>query len=169
MTKTNESDVRAAALISDDGLYRYSLTRYWDAGSSPIRLIMLNPSTATATTDDATIRKCMAFARRLGHDGIIVHNLFAFRATNPSQLREHPVQTIVGPDNAKHLFNPVFPVAGLVTLCAWGTHGELHGRGPLVLKLLRSAGVTPMCLGRTKDGHPRHPLYLPGDTALEEL
>lgn len=165
--KAYVDSTRCGATISADGLYRYSLTRYWDAGSNPIRLIMLNPSTATATTDDATIRKCMAFARRLGHDGLIVHNLFAFRATDPRQLREHPVQAVVGPDNARHLFNP--SMARLVTLCAWGTHGELHGRGPLVLRLLRSAGVTPMCLGRTKAGHPCHPLYLRGDTALEAM
>ena len=74
------------AVVSDDGLYRYILTRTWDRSLPALVFCMLNPSTADATVDDPTIRKCIGFAQRLGYGGIIVVNLFAYRATKPREL-----------------------------------------------------------------------------------
>ncbi len=155
--------VHSDAAISRDRVYRYSLVRRWGDGDV-VRWVMLNPSTASATEDDPTIRRCMGFARAWGYDGIVVHNLYALRATDPRALRTHPDP--VGPVNDSYIAGWRVP-----TVCAWGAHADTGraGRAGEVLALLRRTDVTPMCLGRTKAGHPRHPLYLPAAATLEEL
>ena len=77
-----------SAEISPCGLYRYSLTRKWEAWKGTVNFIMLNPSTADAQEDDPTIRRCIGFAKAWGYGGIVVTNLFAYRATNPKELKK---------------------------------------------------------------------------------
>lgn len=156
----------AAAVLSEDGQYRYLLTRIWDTSLAPVVFLMLNPSTADAFEDDNTIRRLSGvkgFARKMGAGGLIVVNLFALRSTDPRALRDHPDP--VGP------LNDVFirqATAGAHTVvAAWGAGGVEHGRGPRVAETLRARGVQLQCLGVTSTGQPRHPLYLPGDAALE--
>jgi hypothetical protein len=148
------------AAISDCQRYRYRLWRRWRGeaqSKGDVNWIMLNPSTADADVDDPTIRRCEGFARLWGYGGIVVTNLFAYRATDPQELRN--VSAPIGPladDALLHVANN----AALI-VCAWGAHGALRYRAESVLTLL--AGHTLHCLHRTKDGHPSHPLYLRGD------
>lgn len=148
------------AVISPCGTYRYELNRVWDWDSarSVVGWIMLNPSVADAEHDDPTIRRCMGFARRWGHGGIVVRNLFALRATDPRQLRRHPDP--VGPVNPAHLAQAVHDA---FTVCAWGSHPMAAAPGKRLVDGLLSAGVDVRCLGTTRNGHPRHPLYVKGD------
>ncbi len=118
---------------------------------------MLNPSTADAERDDPTIRRCAGFARSWGFGGMTVVNLFALRATDPARLRR--ARDPVGRDNDRHI--AAAASAGLVVV-AWGVHGRLGERDRAVLALL--SGCRPGCLGTTRGGHPRHPLYLPAAT-----
>lgn len=142
------------AVISADFLYRYRLTRSWGPGKQVV-FIMLNPSTATAEVDDPTIRRCVGFAKAWGFESLAVVNLFARRATDPGVLYE--VEDPVGPENDQHLLE-VCSKADLV-VAAWGVHGAFRRRGDRVRDLLKLTTVHH--LGLTKDGHPRHPLYLP--------
>lgn len=119
---------------------------------------MLNPSTADASRDDPTIRRCVAFARAWGYGGVEVVNLFALRATHPFYLRASAEP--VGPDNDRHILLAARRAEH--TVLAWGIHGELGGRGADVLALL-SRRTRALCLGWTRQGHPRHPLYLRRD------
>lgn len=155
-------DMVRSAEISDDGMYRYALGRQWGRGW-PATFVMLNPSTADANIDDPTIRRCIGFARGWGLGGIRVVNLYAYRATNPRELwtAEDPV----GPLNRRHLFNALERAATTDTpvVAAWGAHAK-RDRVEAFLDLLHSNRVT--CLGVTKDGHPRHPLYLPKTATL---
>lgn len=148
--------MESSAEISRDGVYRYRLLRRWEREGEVLRWIMLNPSTADASLDDPTIRRCMGFARDWGYSGIVVHNLYALRATDPRELRSHPDP--VGPVNDSYIAGWRVP-----TICAWGAHANdgRPGRATQVLSLLHRIDVVPMCLGRTKAGHPKHPLYLP--------
>lgn len=150
-----KGDADSEALYSPCGTYRYLLTRRWGEGGL-LLYVMLNPSTATEERNDPTIERCERRARMLGHGGLAVANLFGFRATYPADLRAAPDP--VGPENDAVLMQAA---AGAGTiLCGWGTHGALMGRGPLVAAQLRSTGL-PVChLGLTRDGHPRHPLYV---------
>lgn len=145
----------ASAVISDCGTYRYVLRRTW-RGGPVLAFVMLNPSTADAEQDDATIRKCIGFAKRYGFGGIVVVNLFALRSRDPAALRTHP--SPIGPENdywLKHeTVNPNHSI-----IVAWGRHAEhFPGRVRAVMKIIERA---VRCLDVTKDGHPSHPLMLP--------
>lgn len=153
-----------AAEISPCGQYRYTLKRsplspYPDRGTAVF--CMLNPSTADATTDDPTIRRCRGFADYWGCNGIVVVNLYALRSTDPRGLWNHADP--VGPDNDFWL-RSVARDCGTV-VCAWGANAR-PDRVRQVVELLRSVGAQIRCLGQTKDGAPRHPLYIRADQQL---
>lgn len=151
------------AELSDCGTYRYELRRVWGDPDRLACFVMLNPSTATAEDDDPTIRRCVGYARAWRLGGICVRNLFALRATDPADLARHPHPT--GPDNDRWL---AAPSSAAVTVAAWGVHGSLHDRADRVRELLDAHGVELHRLGElTRDGHPRHPLYLPASAELE--
>lgn len=149
------------AVLSDCGKYRYSLTRRWDDGPT-LLFIMLNPSTADSAKDDPTIRRCVAFAKRDGFGAVEVVNLFAFRATDPRHLAPH-VDGDLDSVNRMHIETALHR-CGKVAV-AWGaTVRDLDWMGEdvadEVLLILFRAGIRPFCLGRTKAGYPRHPLYV---------
>jgi hypothetical protein len=141
--------------------YRYTLTRELRGTARPERrvaFVMLNPSTADETHDDATIRRCIAFARREGGTQLGVVNLYAARATDPRGLRE--LDDPVGPENDDALRW----AAGWADLliAAWGARAPASRVEQAVAILDRPLA----CLGVTKDGAPRHPLYLPRTAPL---
>lgn len=145
------------------GEYRYVLARRWEGSPHKVvNFIMLNPSKADSMIDDPTIRRCIGFAKSWGCGGLVVTNLFAFRATDPKRLRS--AGDPVGSTNDDFILSRA-RYADLV-VCAWGTHGTLFDRDKVVLSMLRAACVSPLLIGKpTKGGHPPHPLYLPGSAA----
>jgi hypothetical protein len=150
------------AVFSADGTYRYLLVRRWATGPPTMTFLMLNPSTATAAADDPTIRRCIGFARREGCSALAVVNLFGLRATDPRELSGHADP--VGPANDRLIWETCEP--GRLVVAAWGVFGRLAGRAETVTGLLAERGVDLMCLGVTKNGAPRHPLYVRGDQPL---
>jgi hypothetical protein len=102
--------------LSPCGTYRYLLGRRVGEGDRTALFMMLNPSTADATEDDPTIRRCTGFARREGCGVLEVVNLFAYRATDPAELRTAPDP--VGPANDHHIKAALGRVALVVV--AWG-------------------------------------------------
>jgi hypothetical protein len=149
------------ATFSDCGLFRYDLTRRWRSGETVVWL-MLNPSTATAETDDATIRKCIEFSRRFGFGGLVILNLFAFRSRHPSVMRS--AADPIGPLNDEFIERHA-RAAGSV-ICAWGSHGRFKHRDEQVTLMLRKHKVTLDCLHFLKDGSPGHPLMLSYDRPI---
>lgn len=145
---------RSEAIYSDCGAYRYRLSRDWSEGPR-LAFIMLNPSTATELRNDPTVARCEGRARRAGYGGFDILNLFAFRATRPEDLRA--AADPVGEGNIE----AVLAVAGTATvICGWGLHGAFLDQGAAMRGRLRECGVTLWHLGLTKDGQPRHPLYV---------
>jgi hypothetical protein len=159
------NDVAKSATISTCGRYRYRLWRTWD-DQPYLPFIMLNPSTADAENDDPTIRRCMGFARDGGFGGIVVVNLFAFRATSPDDMKR--AVDPVGRGNNEHIKDILSQAADndVPVLAAWGTHGIYRNQDAVVRRL---ADRPLWCLGKTKDGHPRHPLYVRSDAKWEVL
>jgi hypothetical protein len=147
------------ATIDATGCYRYSLWREWDANGPRVAFVLLNPSTADAQRDDPTVRRCIGLARVWGCGSLEVVNLFAYRATNPRVLRE--VADPVGPENDRYLLAAAHRAQKIVP--AWGARGGLHGRDRVVLALLGGGGEL-VCLGTTRCGRPRHPLYVSSAT-----
>ncbi|GAS94388.1 uncharacterized protein RMCC_1354 [Mycolicibacterium canariasense] len=148
----------SSAVISDCGTYRYRLTRIWDKSKPILAWVMLNPSTADASTDDPTIRRCIAFAKAWGFGGITVINLYALRATDPKQLWQHPDP--IGPENDAEIAKVAADHRMLIVI-AWGSNAT-PGRAADVMRILANSHV--VALGWTKSGQPRHPLYVRADT-----
>lgn len=147
------------ATFSPCRTWRYTLWRQWDAKEPYVAFIGLNPSTADETVDDPTIRRCIRYAQDWGYGGLYMLNIFALRSTDPKKLYKHKDPT--GPHNDVTLIS-VCVDAGLI-IAAWGTHGEHLDRGERVAKMLARRSLDVYCLGRTKAGHPKHPLYLKAD------
>jgi hypothetical protein len=147
------------AAFDPTGTYRYCLWRCWDAGRPRVTFIMLNPSTADAVRDDPTIRRCMAFVCSWGGGSLEVVNLFAYRTGRPALLRAAPDP--VGPRNDWYLLRAARRADRLIA--AWGNHGVLHARDRTVLHLLADQAEL-FCLGTTRLGQPRHPLYVRAGT-----
>lgn len=156
-------DHKMSAVI--DGLYRYWLEREWDEQHKKMVFCMLNPSTADANVDDPTIRRCIGFAKREGYGGLIVVNMYAFRATDPRVMR-HAADPH-GPFNDEYLRLAARYSAenNSMFVCAWGGKG---GQGFQTLVQARNAKAAMKCLGRTKFGSPKHPLYVRADQPFEE-
>ncbi len=152
------------AIISDCGKYRYMLRRdlLTIRDADPAVFVMLNPSIADATEDDPTIRRCMGFATSWGCDELIVVNLYALRATNPKELWK--AHDPFGPENHTMLRDTLRRYKKAV--CAWGANAK-----PEAVKQFQERaefeGASLYCLGVTKAGAPRHPLYLKRDTPLQ--
>ncbi len=158
-----KGDSDSVAVYSDCERYRYLLTRTWEANGRTALFIMLNPSTATEVQNDPTVERCERRARALGYGAFRVTNIFAFRATDPRVMRAEPDP--IGPANDSAILDSL-PWADTV-ICAWGTHGSHLGRGPAVERLLRAKGRSLFHLGLSKEGHPKHPLYIGYDRQPE--
>lgn len=146
------------AVISDCGLYRWNLTRVWDALEPFLVFIMLNPSTADSVVDDPTIRVCMGRAFRMKVGGVLIVNLFAFRSTDPSKMMR--AASPVGQWNDYWIARALKGNARMV-IAAWGDLGRHMRREETVAAMADLAGVPLHCLGTTKAGSPRHPLRIP--------
>ena len=141
--------------------YRYVLRRVFAEGPS-VMFVGLNPSTADEARDDPTIRRCLGFARRWGYGTLIMANLYAWRATDPRELRAAP-----WPDGGKphdYWLRRLAAEADLI-VAAWGADpGPVPHRPALVLRILQASLERGrlVALGVTKHGQPRHPLYARG-------
>lgn len=155
----------AKAYISKCGQYRYLLERNWAENDAvwPILFVMLNPSTADAYKDDPTIRRCVSFAQSMRKNVLYVANLYAYRATSPTELKK--VTDPIGPKNKRCLTKLVslFPRV----ICAWGKAAEKE-HAMWFYGLCNNNLCTMQCFGTNKDNSPRHPLYLPKTAELKE-
>ena len=145
--------------------FRFRLSRVWDPGGPRVCFVMLNPSTADASTLDPTVRRCAGYASAWGAGALEVTNVFALRSTDPAGLSR--VDDPVGPGND----GAILAAAGAAdrVVCAWGTRATLLDRHAAVLDLLRGAGIAPTALRLTRDGFPGHPLYLRRDAVAVRI
>jgi hypothetical protein len=153
--------VQGGATFSSCEKYRYCLTRWWGEGhrleAKYINFICLNPSTATAEVSDPTVTRLIARVTQLGFERLVVTNIFAFRSTDPRNLRK--VDDPNGPDNDTALLN--FAKGATMVVCGWSGNRAAKWRGPKVRAMLTGAGIELYALRIGKDGAPCHPLYLP--------
>lgn len=154
--------MESGAVFDATGRYRYTLWRAWSADHARLVFIMLNPSAANEQKNGPTIRRCIALARTWQFGAIEVVNLFAYRAAHWQELLQ--VDDPVGEENDRFLLQAV--QRGSAIVVAWGTKGAFLGRDRRVLDLLAREHCLH-CLGVTKDGYPRHPLYVKRDTRLQ--
>jgi hypothetical protein len=156
----DQDGITRAARISPDGVYRWWLTRRWAYTGPGVHFVMLNPSTADGSEDDATIRRVTRFARDWGFSSVVVTNLFSYRATDPKRLRD--AADPVGPRTV----DVILTAASLssYTVCAWGSNPLAREWSATVLRKLTDAGTDLRALRIGRNGSPWHPLYLPSST-----
>ena len=153
--------LKNTAKLSRCRQYRYALWRTWDDSKPYVMFIGLNPSTADETVDDPTLIRCMNFTKSWGYGGVCMANLFAYRATDPADMKaaENPI----GSQNNKWL-KALAEDAGLI-VAAWGNDGSYLGRSEQVKKRLPDM----QCLKMNKSGEPAHPLYQRADVVPVRL
>ena len=152
----------ATATFSNCRKYRYTLSRTWDPHLPTACWILLNPSTADEQKLDPTLRRCVGFSRAWGYGTMQVANIFALRSPYPQIV--YTAEDPVGPKNDANI-RRLLQKAGKV-IVGWGVHGALNRRDERIIRLLSKCNVEPWCLGLTKQGQPRHPLYVGGATKL---
>lgn len=156
-----------SAIFNDDRTHRFVLER--GAPDTPyVLFIGLNPSTAAEDVEDATTRRLTTFAAGWGFRRWKIVNLSALVSTDPKGLRDyHPPRSI----RAQEKLHLRHAIAGAHRVVAcWGAGVKYlreQDREELPEWLIRYACGRLLCFGKTKGGHPKHPLYLRGDTELE--
>ena len=150
--------VNKNAIFSDCRKYRYALSRTWNGKKKTILFIGLNPSTADEKIDDPTIRRCINYAQNWGYGSLLMVNLFAYRATLPSELKN--VKNPIGNDNDIQIIE--LSKKADIAVAAWGNEGTLLNRDKEVKKIIPNL----MCLKINKSGQPSHPLYQKKDLKL---
>lgn len=170
--KPEPHQIRRDALISADGKHRYWLTRSWGADPNGPKMVfvMLNPSTADGSHDDATLRRCMGFAAREGFTRLLVLNLYTYRTESPDVLFSLPEAERNGSDADNvwliELAAATDPAYGDVVVCGWGSNRKARPRAAEFFDLVRTLCLPLHCLGLTMDCSPSHPLYLPAGSYL---
>lgn len=146
------------AVFSPCRKYRYRLSQIWDESKPPLTWLMLNPSTADEVKNDPTVERCERRARMWDYGGSIVLNIFAYRATDPKDMRA--CKDPIGPDNDKWLHEIARNSHDLHVIGGWGEHGAHRGRGQAVLDIFKQEGGRLSALKINASGHPAHPLYI---------
>lgn len=166
---TPESPQAFADLVRVKSKWRLHLWREWDVTLPRVVWVMLNPSIADDRMLDQTLRQVLFFSQAFGFGRFDIVNLFAWQATDPSKLRylhRGPTpEDAVGQDNDAVIAEVCLQASKVIV--GWGVNGWWMGRNATVTQLLREEGHELHCLGVTKEGHPKHPLYLSHETQLE--
>ena len=157
------------ATFSPDRKYRYLWeceVNTWTDTLERCVWIMLNPSTADEKAADPTIKRCAGYSQAWGFGGLVVVNLFAWRATDPAELKV--AADPIGPLADEAILK--MAIDAPLVICAWGAHGSLYNREAEVVGLLQphSKRLNLKCFGFTNGGQPKHPLRLPKDAPLED-
>lgn len=151
--------MRKHAVISPCGRYRYQLLREWDTKMPVVLFIMLNPSKADADNDDPTIRRCIDFAQRWGFGGLMVGNLWAYRATDPKELKNNPETSPTGDwlreINERHV--DIMAAQCELVIFAWGVNKYATDSR---VKTFVDKHPTAKAITISKHGKPVHPLFL---------
>jgi hypothetical protein len=146
--------MKKEAFFSKCRKYRYMLTRQWDANKPMVMFVGLNPSTANEVDDDPTIRRVIGFAKSWNYGGVYMCNLFAYVSTNPDDLITSGEN--ITKNNEALKFAEAFSDK---VIFAWGCFKQHKNRMIEVISMFPNA----YCLGLSKDGFPKHPLYLKKD------
>ena len=138
--------------------WRYLLWRCWDPKKPLANFLMLNPSTADELKLDPSCTRARNYVEQWGFGGLLITNIFGWRATDPGDMRA--ARDPVGRGNDQAILEAAR--AARLVVCAWGNHGEHRERAANVLHLLRTNAIELTYLQMNGSGHPAHPLYLSG-------
>ena len=167
-------------LFSECRSYRWILKRELLSGKKSVVFIGLNPSIANSSENDKTLQRIINFCSQWDYKNIYIINLFALISKSSLQLSKSN--------------DPIGGNNDLITLktlqfwrensdcdlwLGWGDKGQFRDRDRDVLALIRKfSNVKPkennfsksvLCLGLSKKGNPRHPLFMPNYSILKNF
>lgn len=158
-----------SAVLSPCGLYRYRLDRVVGVTGSVYAFFGVNPSTADANIDDATVRKWIGFTKAWGGSRFMAGNVWPLRSTDVRALATAVRWLDVGRENQRHILAMV-DEADILVPC-WGDRAKvprlMHNELDALLSLLVGTRKPVMHFGLTKGGDPKHPLMLGYSTPLQ--
>ena len=155
--KWADGETRSAA-FSPCRQWRYHLQQVWDESRPNLLWLMLNPSTADETQNDPTVERCEMRAHMWNYGGVEVYNIFAFRATDPKNMKA--AEDPVGPENDKWLAKFAIKSQQTLAIAGWGNHGSHQNRNRDVIKILNQKMADVKALKINASGDPKHPLYI---------
>lgn len=149
--------------------YRYILGT---KGSRPLICIGINPSTAAPDRLDNTLKSAQRIALFNGYDSFIMFNVYAQRATIPDDM-EKMLNPELHRENMKAFEWILNQTAAPASV--WAAWGAIITKRDYLAQCVRDMASIGNRYGarwftagkRSKAGHPHHPLYLPGDSALD--
>lgn len=156
------------SVLSQCRTFRYRLVRVWDSQKPRLGVVGHSWSTTNEWRSEASVRRCVRFARAWGYGGIDLGNLFGLRAKDPRKLAT--VADPIGPDNDAHL--AAMSADNDLIVLAWGARADpdrAHAVAQMLWHCSERCGGSLAVLGWTERGQPRHPLYVPKDTTPECL
>ena len=155
--------------------YRYAYALWWGDREpllvDTVAWVPPNPSTGdTQRGRRPTLGYCRNRSQHdWGHGGLLILNLFAYRATDPDALKRVRRDTAVGPHNDQVL-TALAPFSAKA-VAAWGSRGCLHHRSTEIRQLLpqlqRIIGSADQPT-TTAEGEPFHPRRLPITCTLSD-
>jgi hypothetical protein len=145
----------SGAAFSDNRKHRFVLWRAWDESKPEVIFIGLNPSTANETKPDPTITRVVSFAKQWGFGSVTMLNLFTYVTAHPEELKKCNDPLLM----ADHYLK-LYATDAEKIIFAWGKFKQAEERAKEVIAMFPNA----YCLVKNKDGSPRHPLYVPGNT-----
>lgn len=158
----------ASARFSDDMKHRFSLIKTFPGSGRRILWIMANPSVASATEDDPTVRKCQQFSLRWDYSIVTIVNLYSFIATDPGKLKAQLVQPtpsflMLQSQNLLEIDSQIRMHANDARIvCAWGSLLGQYKDEPVdsVIKFAAFYEAILMALKVNTGNIPGHPLYI---------
>jgi hypothetical protein len=158
--KMNELFESTIYMKSSDNKYRYALGK---KGKNTLYCFGINPSTATPEKYDPTITRVSRVAKKSGFDSFVMLNIYPQRATDPADLDKE-----VNSEQHEQNMSAVNMIQdGSYVWAAWG---DLIKARPYLKDCLiqiqyllqtHKKDIHWVKMGElTKNGNPRHPLYL---------
>lgn len=155
--------MKRSAIFDEHMKYRYSLTRDWNEKGPKVVFIMLNPSLANEKEDNRTTKRIINFAKKFGYGSLEVVNLFAYITPKYIELKELEKSEAIGRENYKYLIRALNSADKIIA--AWGENGTIHQRHEEIVQIIDGYDIDSLG-SPTRDGHPRHPLYLSNDIEI---
>lgn len=161
MDATESNLIKAEACLSECGRYRYWLSRIWNERKDIGAFVCINPSKATSLMSDTTLSNCNNLAVQWGWGGFYIVNLFAYMATNQTDMNSQADPT--GPNNNQAILD-ISGIANHVVL-AWGN--DYKSRSAEVLSLL--SGKKLYCINKNSGGGYLHPSRIKPENYVEPV
>ena len=146
------------AEFSLDGHNRYSLSRIWENKLPKVLFIMLNPSIANSKKNDPTIRKIISYSKSWGFGGVYVGNIYSNISPYPKDIR------LIKFHREKKNIESIKKMKEKTELSvfAWGNNEKAPNWLKAIIK-------TPYYIELSKNGIPKHPLYLKKNLKYQKL